>query len=207
MTETHPTSELTLPIEGMTCASCVNRIERFLRKTPGVETATVNLATELATIRYLPDVADRGTLVGAIESAGYDVRERATVAASTPLSLVDEVSQDDLDREREARSLLIAASVSIAVAVGIMVLMFGPTSSLSMTDLNRLALIPATFIQVWAGRRFYRPAWRAARHGTTNMDTLVAVGTTAAWGYSVVVTLWPEVVMSAGIEPVTYFDS
>ena len=76
-----------------------------------------------------------------------------------------------------------------------------------MTQLNRLALIPATIIQVWAGRRFYRPAWRAARHGTTNMDTLVAVGTTAAWGYSVVVTLWPEVVMTAGIEPVTYFDS
>ena len=123
------------------------------------------------------------------------------------MSLADEVSQDDLDRAREARSLLIAASVSIAVALGIMVLMFGPTASLGMTQLNRIALIPATFIQVWAGRRFYRPAWRAARHGTTNMDTLVAVGTTAAWGYSVVVTLWPEVVTTAGIEPVTYFDS
>ncbi len=201
------TAELTLPIEGMTCASCVNRIERFLDKTPGVETATVNLATEMATIRYLPDLADRASLVGAIESAGYDVRERAPAADSAPLSLADEVSQDDLDREREARSLLIAASVSIAVAIGIMVLMFGPTASLGMTQLNRIALIPATFIQVWAGRRFYRPAWRAARHGTTNMETLVAVGTTAAWGYSVVVTLWPELVVAAGIEPVTYFDS
>ena len=199
--------EVALPIEGMTCASCVNRIERFLGKTPGVETASVNLATEVATIRYLPDVADRATLVGAIEAAGYDVRERAPAESAGPLSLADEVSQDDLDREREARSLLIAASASIAVAIGIMVLMFGPTASLGMTQLNRIALIPATFIQVWAGRRFYRPAWRAARHGTTNMETLVAVGTTAAWGYSVVVTLWPEVVMAAGIEPVTYFDS
>ena len=61
-----------------------------------------------------------------------------------------------------------------------------------MTELNRLVLVPATVIQFWAGRRFYRPAWRAARHGTANMDTLVAVGTTAAWGYSVVVTLWPQ---------------
>ena len=199
--------ELTLPIEGMTCASCVNRIERFLGKTPGVETATVNLATETATIHYLPGLADRAALVGAIESAGYDVRERTPAIGSAPLSLAEEVSQDDLDREREARSLLIAASVSIAVAVGIMVLMFGPTASLGMTQLNRIALIPATFIQVWAGRRFYRPAWRAARHGTTNMETLVAVGTSAAWGYSVVVALWPEVVMTAGIEPVTYFDS
>jgi len=208
MKDTEPTAtELTLPIEGMTCASCVNRIERFLNKTPGVETATINLATEMATIRYLPDVADRGALVGAIEAAGYDVRERTPAVDAAPLSLADEVSQDDLDREREARSLLIAASVSIAVAVGIMVLMFGPTASLGMIQVNRLVLIPATFIQVWAGRRFYRPAVRAARHGTTNMETLVAVGTTAAWGYSVMVTIWPQVVMDAGIEPVTYFDS
>src|SRR4029078_1509172 len=91
-------------------------------------------------------------------------------------------------------------------AFGIMALMFGPTS-LGMTQLNRLVLIPATLVQVWAGRRFYQPAWRAARHRTTNMDTLVAIGTSAAWGYSVVVTLWPALVMDAGIEPVTYFDS
>ena len=76
-----PTAELTLPIEGMTCASCVNRIERFLRKTPGVETASVNLATETATVHYRPDVAGRAALVGAIEAAGYDVRPRAAAEA------------------------------------------------------------------------------------------------------------------------------
>ena len=86
--------------------------------------------------------------------------------------------------------------------------MFAPQTTVPMTDLNRLVLIPATFVQFWAGGRFYRAAWRAARHGTMNMDTLVAVGTTAAWAYSVlVVTLWPELVDAAGIEPVTYFDS
>src|SRR4051794_34946673 len=209
MDEHLTTAELSLPVEGMTCASCVNRIERFLRKTPGVESATVNLATEIATIHYLPEIADRGTIVDAIEAAGYDVRARpdARSADLPTMSIADEVSQDDVARERDARSLLIAASVSIVVAVGIMVLMFGPGSSLGMIQLNRLALIPATFVQIWAGRRFYQPAWRAARHGTTNMDTLIAIGTTAAWGYSVVVTLWPEVVMDAGIEPVTYFDS
>ena len=73
-------------------------------------------------------------------------------------------------------------------------MMFAPQTAVPMTDLNRLVLIPATFIQFWAGGRFYRAAWRAARHGTTNMDTLVAVGTTAAWAYSVVVTLWPDLV-------------
>ena len=208
MNESPPTSELSLPIEGMTCASCVNRIERFLRKTPGVETATVNLATETATIRYHPEVADRTALVGAIESAGYDVRSRPPVAHdAAPLTLAGELSADDLDRAREARALLLRASVSIAVAAGIMVVMFAPQTVVAVEQLNRIVLIPATFIQVWAGGRFYRAAWRAARHGTTNMDTLVAVGTTAAWSYSVFVTLWPEVVNAAGIEPVSYFDS
>ncbi|MCI0346041.1 MAG: heavy-metal-associated domain-containing protein, partial [Chloroflexi bacterium] len=70
-------AELTLPIEGMSCASCVNRIERFLTKTPGVTEAAVNLATEQATIRYLPDVAGRPELVAAIEAAGYEVRPEA----------------------------------------------------------------------------------------------------------------------------------
>ena len=205
-----PTSEreLVLPIEGMTCASCVNRIERFLTRTPGVESATVNLATEMATIHYLPDVADRAALVGAIESAGYDVRTRPHAAlGDPPLTLADELSAEDLDREREARALLLRASVSIATALAIIAVMFAPQTTVALEALNRLVLIPATIIQVWAGGRFYRAAWRAARHGTTNMDTLVAIGTTAAWAYSVFVTLWPEVVLAAGLEPVTYFDS
>jgi len=208
MSDATTVAEMSLPIEGMTCASCVNRIERFLRKTPGVETATVNLATEVATIRYLPDVANRATLVGAIESAGYDVRSLAPAAAgSRPATLAAEVSAGDLDRAREARALLLRASVSIVTALAIMIVMFAPQATFSVEQLNRFVLIPATFIQVWAGGRFYRAAWRAARHGTTNMDTLVAIGTTAAWAYSVVVTLWPEIVVAAGLEPVSYFDS
>ena len=74
-----PLAEVALPIEGMTCASCVNRIERFLRKTPGVAEATVNLATEVATIRYLPAEAGRAELVAAVEAAGYDVRPERVV--------------------------------------------------------------------------------------------------------------------------------
>ena len=201
-------AEVSLPIEGMTCASCVNRIERFLDKPPGVESATVNLATEVATIRYLPALADRATLVGAIESAGYDVRATPVPApGAATTTFADDFAAHDLDRARESRTLLIKAVTSIVVAAGIMIVMFAPQTAVGVTDLNRLVLVPATFIQAWAGGRFYRAAWRAARHGTTNMDTLVAVGTTAAWGYSVVVTLWPGLLESAGIEPVGYFDS
>ena len=201
-------SELVLPIEGMTCASCVNRIERFLRKTPGVESATVNLATETATVRFLPELADRAKLVDAIGSAGYDVRPASHPASeSADGAQTGTLSADDLARASEERALLLKAAASIAVAAGIMVLMFGPQTALGMVTLSRLVLLPATLIQFWAGSRFYRSAWRAARHGTTTMDTLVAVGTTAAWAYSLVVALVPDLVEQAGIEPVTYFDS
>jgi P-type Cu+ transporter len=200
------TYEVDLPIEGMTCASCVNRIERFLRKTPGVEAASVNLATELATIRYLPDVAGRAELVQAVEAAGYDVRPEPEVAVAD-LSLAEEASRDAAERAGEARQLLVRAAASIVVAVGIMALMAIPMPSVSMAARNWLALLPAALVQAWAGVRFYRAAWRAGRHGTTTMDTLVVVGTTAAFGYSVLVTVWPGLLAGTGLDPVTYFDS
>ncbi len=202
-------AEIALPIEGMTCASCVNRIERFLRNTPGVADATVNLATEVATIHYLPNVATPSDLEEAVEAAGYEVRVRRPATAPTPgvSAAVAARTADDEARDREARTTLIQAVASIAVAAGIMVLMALPAEALSMEARNLIALAPATAIQVWAGRRFYRSAWRAARHGTSNMDTLVALGTTAAWGYSTVITLAPSIMAAAGLEPLTYFDS
>jgi P-type Cu+ transporter len=202
---------MALPIAGMTCASCVNRIERFLNKTPGVEEAVVNLATEVATIRYLPDLVGRTELVGAIEAAGYELRPVAVTpqadgsAPAGPLEAA--LAAEDAARAREQRILAIQAGVSIAVAVGIMFVMFWPQTTIPMETINRLILVPATFIQVWAGGRFYRAAWRAIRHGSANMDTLVAVGTSAAWLYSAFVALFPEVVHEAGIHPETYFDS
>jgi P-type Cu+ transporter len=201
-------TEVTLPIEGMTCASCVNRIERFLNKTPGVASATVNLATEMATIRYLPDMAAPADLVSAVEAAGYDVRTVAPPAAdAVERTLVEELSDEDVAKARSAKILLIQALTSVAVALAIMVLMALPESVLGMESRNLIALGPATLIQAWAGRRFYRAAWRAARHGSSNMDTLVAIGTTTAWLYSTVVTLDPSLVQDAGLDPVTYFDS
>ena len=201
-----PPAQLALPVEGMTCASCVNRIERFLKRTPGVEDAVVNLATEVATIRYLPEQVGRSELVGAIEAAGYDVRPVPAEAPGESLTAEAEAAAIDAARAHETRELLTQATVSIAIAVGIMALMF-LGRSLPMDELNRIAILPATFVQVWGGGRFYRAAWRAARHGAANMDTLIAIGTSAAWGYSVVVTLAPSFATSAGLEPAAYFDS
>jgi len=200
--------EIVLPIEGMTCASCVNRIERFLKKTPGVEMAAVNLATEKATVLVDPATAGRDELVRAVEAAGYDVRAEVPAAAGEAAAAFDaELREEDAERERAQRQTLVQALVAIGAAIVFMVLMFTPQTRVSMEDLNKLILWPATFIQFWAGGRFYRAAWRAGRHGGATMDTLVAIGTTAAWGYSVFVTMWPERIHEAGLHPETYFDS
>jgi P-type Cu+ transporter len=199
--------EIVLPIEGMTCASCVNRIERFLRKTPGVAEASVNLATERAHVRVDPAHAGRDELVRAVEAAGYEVRAESATPAAQNVDLGAEMTEEDRERERAQRQTLLQAGVSVVTALVIMVAMFWPQTVVAMEDINRLILWPATFIQFWAGGRFYRAAWRAGRHGGATMDTLVAIGTSAAWGYSVFVTMYPEIIHEAGLHPETYFDS
>ena len=212
-----PPTEVSFPVVGMTCASCSNRIERFLRKTDGVVEASVNLATEVATIRYLPERVDRADLVGAIEKAGYEVRPGALQAADARAAqraaarpaprgrrpLPARRDRDGRDRacprRRDARARDPVGGLDRRRRRdhGPDVLAGAPARH---EDVNRLVLWPATFVQFWAGRRFYAPAWRALRHGFgTNMNTLVAVGTSAAWGYSVFVTMWPEIVMRAGL--------
>jgi Cu+-exporting ATPase len=202
-----PVAEIRLPIDGMSCASCVNRIERFLRKTPGVAEANVNLATEVATITYLPEIAGLDELARAIEAAGYEVRPMIKPADGSSTSLADEADAETAERARERRSLGLSAAAALAVAAVTMGLMYAPNLPLTMEQLAWLIIGPATLVQFWAGRRFYRAAWRAAIHMSTGMDTLVVVGTTTAWSYSVLVTFAPGIFRSAGIEPQTYFDS
>ena len=140
-----------------------------------------------------------------MEAAGYAVRAEDAAAADVPRST--EMTAEDAARAAERRDLLRKAAVSLAVAALIMVAMFWPQAAVPMTTIDWLLLLPATAIQFWAGRGFYVAALRAARHGTTTMDTLVAAGTTAAWTFSVFVTLFPSVMVQAGLEPQTYFDS
>ncbi len=200
-------AEIQLPIEGMSCASCVNRIERYLRKTPGVAEASVNLATETATIRYLPETAGLDELARAIEAAGYEVRKMPEGTDTSRSNLLDEADAESAERATEQRALGLRAGVSIAVAALAMFLMYAPNLPLTMEQMSWALIVPATFVQFWAGARFYRAAYRSAIHMSTNMDTLVVVGTSVAWAYSVFVTLAPGVLRSAGIDPVPYFDS
>jgi len=195
------TDELTLPVVGMTCASCVNRIERFLNKADGVDTATVNLATERATVRFDPARIDRGGIVAAIEAAGYEV---AAETAATE----DQTDASESAHAAERRTLLTQALASLGIGAVMMAVMFWPGGApWPMEDVNRWFLVPATIVQFVFGRRFLVAAIKAARHGDATMDTLVAVGTMAAYTYSVFLTLLPETVMAAGLGMETYFDS
>jgi len=193
--------EVSLPITGMTCASCVRRVERALGKVPGVESVAVNLATERATIGFYPGAASVADLRAAVERAGYGLAEDAGTDDGTDHAAAA--------RTREIANLRLKFSVSLAVGAAIMAAMFVPASALPFGRqwLFVAMFLLATPIQFWAGRPFYRAAWAAGRHGSTNMNTLVAVGTSAAYGYSVFVTFFPQVVARAGLQPEVYFDS
>ena len=205
-TADYPQIELTLPIEGMTCASCVNRVERYLRKTSGVLEANVNLATELARVRFDPTVVGRDELNRAVVAAGYAVRPEAPAAEIS--GALDAAAEADAQRrQRETRVLGLEAAAAIATGLAMMALALWPTPLLPLAQLNWVLLVPATLVQFGLGRRFYVAAIRAARHASTNMSTLVVLGTTAAWLYSAAITVWPGLVAGAGIEPMTYFDS
>ena len=188
----------------MTCASCVNRIERFLGNAEGVSEATVNLATERATVRFDPDLIDRAGIVSTIEAAGYEVAADARVDGSA----ADAEAVARATRSAEQRELLTGAIVSLGIGLIMMAVMFWPGGApWPMTDINRWFIAPATIVQFVYGRRFLVAAARGLRHGELTMNTLVAMGTLAAYSYSMVVALMPDVVMAAGIGHETYFDS
>ena len=193
--------EVSLPVRGMTCASCVRRVERAIAKVPGVEAVAVNLATERATIAYYPGAASVADFRAAVERAGYTIGEEPT-----PTTGADADDSLEAERAREIRSLRNKFAVSLGVGAILMAAMF-VRWPFDHTRLFPIMFLLATPIQFWAGWQFYRGAWAAGRHGSTNMNTLVAVGTTAAYGYSVFVTFFPQVIAGAGLQPAVYYES
>lgn len=188
------TKKSIFPVSGMTCASCVARVENALSAVPGVVSVNVNLASEKATVEYTEDmsVAD---LHKAARDAGYELGPEAET-----LEDVTSASQREL---RTVRDRFITAVVLGAV---IMILGFIPAvMQQPYTPYVLWAL--ATPVQFWAGWRFYKGMWGALRHRTADMNTLIAVGTSAAYFYSVVAVLFPGLFTSAGLAPNLYFDT
>src|SRR4051794_35114520 len=203
--------EAILPIESMSCASCVRRVEKALMKVTGVAGASVNLATEKASVAFDPTLVTVADLNLAVEKAGYHVGAMPSVAESPGISQVvaaEPVDARELTRNHEIAVLKKKSLVSLAVGVAMMILMYVPLPwGIEMRDIAPLLLIAATVIQFWAGKVFYQAAWAALKHGSTNMNTLVAAGTSAAYGYSAFVTLWPERAESWGFEYHLYYES
>ena len=203
------TETATLNIEGMTCASCSNFVEKALSRTPGVQRATVNLASEKATIEFLPDQIDRAGLKAAVEQAGYSVHEANPAVAANVLA-----SDEELDARKAAayeslkRRFQVAVGLAIVV-MGLSMLMLWPSmmSRVSMPVLNYVLLALTLPVLLYSGREFYVSAWNGFRHRTASMDTLIAVGTGAAFLYSLAATLIPGWFRQHGIMPEVYYDT
>ena len=191
----------TVEITGMTCASCVRRVETALLRLDGVREASVNLATESARVAFDRGTVDATRLRLAIESAGYGVAEKATGR-----EILSGAGDPGARREAEISDLRLRSLVSLAIGLALMALMYIPLR-LDRRVPEVVLLAMAAFVQVWAGGRFYRRAWAAARHGATNMDTLVAVGTGIAFGYSALLTLWPGAAAALGVRHHVYYES
>jgi Cu+-exporting ATPase len=174
--------EHTLPIAGMSCASCVGRVEKALAAVSGVLSANVNLATEQARVSALAGT-EPAALVAAIERAGYSVlAESLDGDDSSPGRVPDAAAHPaPAAPDHERRHLLYAAVLSVPLALPMLGMLFGEHWALPGT----VQLLLATPVQFWLGARFYRAGWRALRAGTGNMDLLVALGTSAAYGLSV----------------------
>ncbi|TGE17346.1 heavy metal translocating P-type ATPase [Hymenobacter elongatus] len=208
-TDTDYTTETaTLDIEGMTCASCASFVEKSLGRTPGVRKALVNFATERATVEYLPGQASPDTLRAAVVAAGYGV-----AAPTAPQTSVAE-QQAATDRQKAAayhslkRRLWVAASLATVIMV-LSMLMLWPAmmSRLRMPVLNYLLLALTLPVLLYSGREFYTSAWNAFRHRAANMDTLIAVGTGAAFLYSLLATVAPRFFVRHGMQPEVYYDT
>jgi len=165
-----PERAIVLPIEGMTCASCVGRVEKALAAVPGVRSASVNLATERADVSGVG--LDPAALAAAVERAGYAAR----VAGSAPPA-----APSGRGGAPDWWPVAIAAALSLPLVLPMFAGLFGTHAMLP----GWLQLALATPVQFWLGARFYRAGWKALRAGTGNMDLLVAMGTSAAYGLSV----------------------
>jgi Cu+-exporting ATPase len=191
-----------LKISGMHCAACVTRVEQALAEVPGVESASVNLATERAQVRLAGPVADE-RLAAAVRAAGYDAR-----AATSPVADDAELAERRLELADLLRRFVIASALAVPVVIlGNFGMIPAVERLVPMAIQNWIQLLLATPIQLWAGWPFVRGAWNAVRRRSADMNLLIGLGTTTAWVYSLVVTLVPSAIRRAGLDAHTYFDT
>jgi len=201
-------SELNLPIEGMTCASCVLRIEKALKKVDGVGEAVVNLATENASVKFDSTRTDKLKLKEAIEKVGYKVIEAK--ASAEDEDEIDEAAQlRQSVYQKLTNELIFSAALTIPISIFSMLVMYQPFYEMlnwEMGTINKILLLATTPVLIYGGERFFIIAWTNAKHFSADMNTLVAVGTGSAYLYSLIATLFPWLISIHGHADV-YFDT
>ena len=195
--------KVTLPIQGMTCASCVNKVEKALNSVKGVVQASVNFATERASVEYIPEEVSIRDLKKVVQEAGYQVLE---------VKEEDIVEKERLAREAELSRLKLKFILGAILLVPILILMYGASFFEKWIGLSKevnffLQFLLATPVQFWVGWQFYVGFWKATKHKTSDMNTLIAVGTSAAYLYSLIVTFVPHLIMVKGLMVDVYFDT
>jgi len=198
----------TLPVEGMTCASCVARVEKTLKQTPGVESASVNLATEKVTVTYNSEKTDLRNLARVVEDAGYSL-----VLPKQPGTDKRETGEESYQQKNYRaikRELVFSAALAapiIAISMVSMTNWFMRWSPLGMDEVNKLLFLATSIVMVAGGKRFFTVAWRLAKHFSADMNTLVAVGTGAAYLYSTIAVLFPSWLQITDPSSHIYFDT
>jgi Cu+-exporting ATPase len=199
-----PTVKVTFPVEGMTCASCVSRVEKKLRSLSGVTDVQVNLASERATVEYLESRLGMKEFQSALEQIGYHV----------PQGDIENVSNRELEDRRhqhETRQLTLklvfSGFASLLIMAGSMRDMLGFLPDWELKTYHLLFFLLATPVQFWGGWQFYRGTWAGLKHGYADMNTLIAVGTTVAYAYSVFATFFPSALKAFGTEVSVYYDT
>ena len=182
-----------IDVGGMTCANCVNRVRKALAKVEGVVTADVNLATEQATVEYVPGAVETDDLLAAVTSAGYEAAWHEDVAED------DAETRQEAARKKLLRRVVFAAAFTLPIIIldmgGMMIPAFGAWlhETLGRQGLHVLLFTLGSVVQFGPGLQFYRTGWASIRHGSPDMNALVMIGTTAAYGYSVVATFAPGI--------------
>jgi P-type Cu+ transporter len=181
---------VSLPLTGMTCAACARTIERTLQHVPGVTGASVNFATARAEVQFDAAATDVPHLLGAVRDVGYDVlespREGSPPAAGPPFSQTESDIADAQQRARDVEYRALGRKLTVALALFVPILILSMSGLWGSQFLQLALAIPVVF---YAGAEFYRRAWTSLRHRNADMNTLIALGTSAAFAYSVFVTI------------------
>jgi len=196
-----------LQLQGMSCAACARNIEAAIQQVPGVLEASVNFGAEQATIAFDRTATNLDTIQRAIAEAGYGSAPLAEFGAGEADTDQDVAHQ--LEQQRLFRKVVFGGIVSLIIVVGSIPAMTGlhiPGFPMWLHD-AWVQLVLSTPVMVWCGRGFFTGAWKAFKRRTADMNTLVALGTGTAYLYSLFVTLFPQVILAQGLDPVVYYEA